>query len=83
MEHSVEVAFSEGSGAVAGMAVRLGLGSPPRVLSGSGDIGEVSDSLAGGLTRCLLDGFAMSGVIEAVDLEGRRGQISISGRRAI
>lgn len=83
MEHSVEVIFVEGSGAAAGMPVRLALASPPRVLSGSQTVGEVSDSLAGGLTRCLLQGFAMSGVVDAVDLEGGRGQVRISGREAI
>jgi hypothetical protein len=82
MEHTVEVSFTEGSGAVAGMPVGLGLGSPPRILGAGGQIGEVSDSLAGGLARCLLDGFAMSGVVDAVDLEGRRGQITVSGRKA-
>jgi hypothetical protein len=80
MEHSVAIRLLPNSGAVLGMKVHLGLASPPTVLAASGKIGHVSDSLGRALSRCLMDGFVLSGEVDFVDLEARSGQITVSGR---
>jgi hypothetical protein len=62
-----------------GAAVRLALGSPPRVVGEVGEIGVLDDRLAHGLTRCLLEGYRFVGVVDWVDLEGDRAGVTVSG----
>lgn len=80
MEHSLRVEFTAGAVIAPGDPVRLVVSSPPRVLSAGEDIGEVRDSSGQAMLRCLIDGYEMSGVVDLVDLTGRQGQISVSGR---
>ena len=80
MEHSLRVEFSAGAAVAPGDQVRLVASSPPRVLSAGEDVGEVRDNLGQAMLRCLVDGYEMSGVVDVVDLTGRQGQISVSGR---
>jgi hypothetical protein len=82
MAHSVTVVLNAQARAEIGDSVRLSLGSPPGVLSGSARIGTLSDSIAGALTRCLVDGYHLAGKIDSIDLERRRAQVSVVGERS-
>jgi hypothetical protein len=77
--HSVVVRLETGARPVVGSTVWLALGSPPRVIGKEAGLGTLDDPLANGLTRCLLEGFRFSGTIDWVDLEERRGQITVTG----
>jgi hypothetical protein len=79
-QHSLRVEFSTAGAASPGEEVRLLLASPPQVLCGARQVGQVRDSLAGGMSRCLLDGYEMAGVVDFVDLTGKSGQITVCGR---
>lgn len=80
-QYSLRVEFSTAGAASPGEEVRLVLASPPQVVRGNREVGQVRDSLAGAMSRCLLDGYEMAGVVDFVDLTGKDGQITVSGRK--
>lgn len=79
MTHTVDVALDPDVACKIGDAVDLGLANPPTVTAGGSRIGELDDTVARGLTRCLTDGYRLGGRIDSIDLEGRRAKVTLSG----
>lgn len=81
MTHTVDVALDTLATCQIGDPVDLGLANPPTVAAAGSRIGELDDTVARGLARCLTDGYAFTGKIDTIDLEGRRAQVTVSGAR--
>jgi hypothetical protein len=81
MTHTVEVALDLAAYCQIGDSVNIGLANPPTVTIGGSRVGELDDSVARGLARCLIDGYRLSGKIDSIDLEGRRARVTVSGTR--
>jgi hypothetical protein len=77
--HSLVMRLSPGVQLQLGAAVRLALGSPPRVIGEAGEIGVVDDPLAHGLMRCLLEGYRFVGIVDWIDLEEERVGVTVTG----
>ncbi|HVO55959.1 MAG TPA: hypothetical protein VMT37_16235 [Solirubrobacterales bacterium] len=77
--HTLGVRLRAGAELEIGVAVSIGLGSPPWVVADGEEVGELDDPLAGGLTHCLVEGFRFSGFVDQVDLEGRRARVTVKG----
>lgn len=81
MTHTVDVALDPTASCRIGDTVDLGLGNPPTVTAHGSRIGELDDTIARGLARCLTDGYQLGGKIDGIDLEGRRARVTVSGTR--
>lgn len=64
-----------------GTEISLRLSSPPVVLANGETIGTVSDRIASGLGRCLIEGYRFTGCVDSVDLEGRQATVTVEGKR--
>jgi hypothetical protein len=81
MTHTITVALDAEAGIEIADIVHLGLGSPPSVLCGATKVGTLSDSIANALARCLIDGYHLVGKVDSIDLERKRAQITVAGKR--
>jgi hypothetical protein len=77
--HTVGLRLAAGVQAEVGAAVWIALGTRARVLGDAGELGVLEDPLAGSLTRCLVEGFRLSGSVVQVDLDGGRATITVTG----
>jgi hypothetical protein len=80
--HTVGVRLAAGVLAEAGTKVWLTLAPRARVLGDDGELGVLDDPLAGSLTRCLVEGFRLSGSVMQADLGGDRATITVTGEEA-
>lgn len=79
MTHTVDLILDVEAGCQIGDAVNLGLANPPTVTAGGSRIGELDDTIARALARCLSNGYRLVGKIDSIGLEGRRAQATVSG----
>lgn len=79
--HAVPFLAVDSARPAAGTPVRLVLGEPPRVISGSDEIGTVKGPIATAMRGCLTLGYEMAGSVESFDTQARAGRLTIAGRR--
>jgi hypothetical protein len=77
--HTVGVRLAAGVPPEVGAAVWLALAPRARVLGDDGELGVLDDPLSGSLTRCLVEGFRLSGSVLEVDIDGNRATITVTG----
>jgi hypothetical protein len=79
--HEVEFQFMDGAAARVGQAVSLAPGAPPILLAGSRAIGQVIGEVGRALNGCLQMKYALTGAVDRVDNDARRGLAILNGVR--
>lgn len=78
-----EIVFEVSAGATIAVGLRVHLlpQSLPQVVAGAEPIGFVIEPDATAMRHCLEERFRMSGWVSALDPGGRRGMLTVKGRR--